>query len=239
MLYKYKAITTLNELDRVIDILQNYRLYFPNYQQLNDPLEGSGGNIMLSGWAGVSILIARDEELEPIEIAKQRYGILSLSETAISPQLWAHYTNNYQGVCLCFRTDGILRGAKKVKYEIDRGRVFAEGEKSIKAAVKRNLLYKQKGWEYEQEWRCILETDDLNRFRRFEKEELQGIIIGNNLSDTVKDILIRSLDNHIRALVAKPGYQTFRINILPWGYDIPGDGRSPDYITSIPDYLGV
>ncbi|MBE6119215.1 MAG: DUF2971 domain-containing protein [Erysipelotrichaceae bacterium] len=36
-------------------------------------------------------------------------GIVSLTDTYNSPLLWAHYANDYEGVCLCFSTKkGIL-----------------------------------------------------------------------------------------------------------------------------------
>ena len=110
-------------MERFLDIIKNNRIYYPTYKQLNDPLEGAGFNINIPGWAGIGIHRAADVELPPIEELKMEYGILSLSDCANSPQLWAHYANNYKGVCLCLKTDGLLSNAKKVSYSDNRDEV--------------------------------------------------------------------------------------------------------------------
>ena len=87
-------------------------------------LERAGLKINIPGWAGISIHRAADVELPPIEELKMEYRILSLSDCAISPQLWAHYANNYKGVCLCLKTDGLLSNAKKISYSDNRNKLM-------------------------------------------------------------------------------------------------------------------
>ena len=69
-LYKYKAISSITDLSRVLAIIRDSSIYMPTYDQLNDPLEGAGYNISMPGWAGASILEAADMELPPVEDMK-------------------------------------------------------------------------------------------------------------------------------------------------------------------------
>ena len=115
-LYKYKAINTITDLSRVLSIINDNEIYMPTYDQLNDPLEGAGYNINITGWAGMSILSAADMELTPIEEMKKCFRILSFSSDPVSPQLWAHYANNYNGICLCFSREGVFKEAKYIGF---------------------------------------------------------------------------------------------------------------------------
>ena len=48
-LFKYKSISSLEDVERFLDIIKNNRIYYPTYKQLNDPLEGAGFNINIPG----------------------------------------------------------------------------------------------------------------------------------------------------------------------------------------------
>ncbi len=39
-IYKYKSVDNIQNLEHTLDIIKNNRLYLPNRNQLNDPLEG-------------------------------------------------------------------------------------------------------------------------------------------------------------------------------------------------------
>ena len=73
-LFKYKSISSLEDVERFLDIIRNNRIYYPTYKQLNDPLEGAGFNINIPGWAGISIHRAADVELPLIEKEKMGDG---------------------------------------------------------------------------------------------------------------------------------------------------------------------
>ena len=236
-LFKYKSISSIEDVERLLDIIKNSRIYYPTYKQLNDPLEGAGFNIDIPGWAGISIIRAADLELEPIEKIKLDYGILSLSESPNSPQLWAHYANNYKGVCLCLRTDGLLKNVKKVSYRDERDISMAFDKTAMRKAVLENLFIKQGDWSYEQEWRDIRRIRKKDQFFSFNRNELAGVIIGDSLNELVKNMLIKELPSNTKAMKAIPGYQSFRINIFPFDYETKFDGSNQDYIEDLTAYL--
>ena len=59
-LFKYKSISSLEDVERFLDIIKNNRIYYPTYKQLNDPLEGAEYNTNNPGWAGIGIHRATD-----------------------------------------------------------------------------------------------------------------------------------------------------------------------------------
>ena len=75
-LFKYKSISSLEDVERFLDIIKNNRIYYATYKQLNDPLEEAGFNINIPGWAGIGIHRAADVELAAIEEVMIEYGII-------------------------------------------------------------------------------------------------------------------------------------------------------------------
>ena len=49
ILFKYLPISTREQLAYRLDTFENNHIFFPNYSQLNDPLEGSGYDFEISG----------------------------------------------------------------------------------------------------------------------------------------------------------------------------------------------
>ena len=130
-IYKYKGISSTTDLIRLLDIINNNRIYLPTSNQLNDPLEGQMISISTDGYAGHSMSLAADEEDMFIRNIKEEYKILSLSERWNNPQLWAHYANCYKGVCLCFSTKGVFGKIEKVEYCEEREYEYTRSDKVL------------------------------------------------------------------------------------------------------------
>lgn len=235
-LYKYKAINSITDLSRILSIINEHKIYMPTYDELNDPLEGAGYNISVPGWAGISIQEAADLELSPIEETKKLFRILSLSSDPVSPQLWAHYSNNYNGICLGFSTARVFKEADKVRYwQKRRRRAFTA--RDLEEAVRDGFYYKQKEWGYEKEWRIVGRMEREEKFLRFAPNDLVAIIIGNKTPEDIAQIIVNAVDSHVRVYKAVPGYQTAGIHLLKWGYQVPLNGTPIEYVTSIEDDL--
>ena len=58
ILFKYKPISSVDQLARIIDSINNNQIFFPDYKKLNDPLESSGYVIELSGYMGKGLILA-------------------------------------------------------------------------------------------------------------------------------------------------------------------------------------
>lgn len=237
-LYKYKAINTITDLSRVLSIIRESKIYMPTYDQLNDPLEGAGYNINIPGWAGISILSAADMELTPIEEMKKCFRILSLSTDPVSPQLWAHYANNYHGICLCFSRKGVFKEARRVQYKKKKGKKV-DTTKDLEEAVYKGFFYKQKDWGYEKEWRIAGRMEGGKEYLQFAPKDMEAVIIGKNTPIDIAQIIVNSLRRYVRVFKAVPGYQTASIHLLNWGYEVPLDGSPIQYVTSIEEELSM
>lgn len=240
ILYKYLRMDSINDLDRLFDIVENNHIYFPRFFKLNDPLEGAGGNIEISPSAGMSLHIAADQDFSVIENKKSVYKILSLTENPVSPQMWAHYASNYKGICLCFSTETVFGKAKKVTYINDKPIIKAYEESELNQAVYNNFFYKECGWNYEAEWRIVCEekekTDD---FFSFNDDDFKGMILGYHMPERIQEILVSHMRNKVKVIKAVPGYQNPKINLLPWNYkqEYNGERISDYYIKDICSYL--
>ena len=62
LLFKFKDTTRGNSLNRIDEIISEHILFFPDRNKLNDPFEGLTNPVSISGYAGMSIAQAADEE---------------------------------------------------------------------------------------------------------------------------------------------------------------------------------
>lgn len=176
-LYKYRSLTNK---DYILDIINNHRLYFPTRSELNDPLEGVIQPIHFHTMGSTFFL--ENGYLQPeFSMMLEEYRILSLTQAWNNMQMWAHYANNYNGICITFKFTEIFEDAKEVKYKSKKLRPIMEeditSEKIRDAIIGRNLLYKSKNWEYEHEYRIIKKTSE--QYFYFPQNCIEEIIFGN------------------------------------------------------------
>ncbi len=238
LLYKFKMYDNKpNHKKYVKEILLENKLYLSPHSKLNDPLEGAGHNINIKGWAGMSIPYYADEELGPIEQIKEQYRILSLSEEASSPLLWAYYADNYKGVCFCFSTNGSLGAAKRIKYS----RYYKEKHPSSDFQLDKDVYYsffqKQTEWKYEKEWRIVKLRKEEKDYLYFDSKELVGIIIGDKMDEKLQRELRKLTPNHVKILRTKIGYQKPAVKFLPIDYEYEYDGSPIMYVDNLEKYL--
>lgn len=156
-LYKYVS------LNRVVDILDNGRLYLNDGSNFNDPFEIAVGD-------------KKTHRISHIE----GLHILSLTNSYRNKLIWSHYTDSHRGVCLtikvpshlvypvCYSTkrvyedsniDDIISSSTRVsKKSVDKG--FSPLSRNKKIAY-----IKDKKWKYEKEYRIV-----------FDKSEEAGLI---------------------------------------------------------------
>ena len=221
-IYKYKRISSTEDLVRLMDIINYNRIYLPTYRELNDPLEGQIISIETDHYMGSSILSAADEEDSIISDCKKNFRILSLSEEWNNPQLWAHYANNYEGICMCFATGGVFGKSRKVNYCLEREDKYTECGSEIEKLVRKSFYKKSIGWNYEKEWRIV--TKSPNKYMKFQEEDFCGLILGHNLSEEVCDFIKDNLKRELLLMKTKVGYRTYKINALRLNYKYDYNG---------------
>ena len=241
MIYKYRPLTTRNDIIRYFDILKKNRLFFPTSTQLNDPFEGMlcPNNFYV---AGTGMFLAADEIYPDLEKYKDNTRVLSLSEDCFSPQLWAYYCNDYQGIVLCFYTDKSFKNIKKVQY-VDSSYDLGYGDEELSGEVLYNalansLLFKTSSWKYEFEWR-IIEKDNSNMYFNFGKNELAAIIIGHKTDSETVSFIRDTLPSDFPLFKTHPGTLSGNVHILPIDYEIQYDGSKPDFIDTNDELIDV
>lgn len=126
---------------------------------------------------------------------------------------------------------------KKVLYSDNRVETDAFEDDIMRQAVLDNLYIKQLDWAYEHEWRDIRKIENGEQFISFGCDELAGVIFGKSLLGPVGDMLVKEIPDGVKVIKAIPGYQTFRINLFPYDYEIEYDGSEPGYIRNLEKYL--
>ncbi len=222
IIYKYKQLSSTEDLVRLMDILNHNRIYLPTYNQLNDPLEGQIINIETHGYAGYSMSLAADEEDQYIKAHKDAFRILSLSEEWNNPQLWAHYAGGYKGVCLCFSTQGVFGRINKIEYCKKREDEFTETEGGMDRLIKKSFYKKAIGWSYEKEWRIV--SKSTKEHLKFQERDLLGIIIGHELKKDVCDFIMENTNRDLLWMKTVVGYRSFNIHAVRPNYKYDYNG---------------
>ena len=216
--YKYKSIRDLIDLDRILDIINNKRIYMPSFDELNDPFESYLVNFDLS-YTGSSITSAAGERPAFIDEIFKPYGILSLTDNCKNQVMWASYSNMYKGICLGFEN---LPKVKPIKYiEKNHSIPTLDSENKIKDKdIEKILMSKYNNWKYEQEYRLLSK----DKFYNIEKN-LKLIIIGHRIDEHIKEMLYREcINNNIEVYTTYIDYIRNRIIIKKYPFNIEYNG---------------
>lgn len=216
--YKYKAIRDLIDLDRILDIINNKRIYMPSFDELNDPFESYLVNFDLS-YAGASISNAAGERPAFIDEIFKPYGILALTDNCKNQVMWASYSNMYKGICLGFKD---LPNVKPINYieqtnsipKLDSDNIIDDKD------IENILMSKYNNWKYEQEYRLLSK----DKFYNIENN-LKLIIIGHRIDNHIKEMLYREcINNNIEVYTTYIDYIRNRIIIKKYPFNIEYNG---------------
>jgi len=200
LVFKYKALDTVEDLRRIIEIFTKYRIYMPNYKKLNDPLEGTNSKLL-----GI--------EQEQLDTIREKWQILSLSADCLLPTLWAYYSGNYTGVCLGFKTHNSFDEIKKVSY-INRQLSWTS---DLDVSMEQDLQKKSEFWKHENEWRlvrsAIYDKDDQNKMINshfeFKPDDIRYVLVGYLVKEEIISIIKTYMPTCAQLLIVKPAKEKF------------------------------
>jgi hypothetical protein len=233
ILFKYKAIETIEQLSHVLEILDDNKLYLAKCSELNDPFEGV-----------INFIIENDKKDNDIDkkLNKERdkYRICSLSKDCFSKLMWSHYSDSFKGVCIGFYSyanNSFFQRAEEVSYRND---CFWSTDFG---GIRASLTNKSKDWEYEQEERIITEYDENkyfkfdnneNKYFEFDNKDVACLIVGSRIEPLVKNILIGYCEKN-----CIPVFETkFDINKSDLLYiESKSDSKSFNKVDEITKYL--
>ena len=216
--YKYKSIRDLIELDRILDIINNKKIYMPSFDELNDPFESYLVNFKLSH-AGSNIIESAGERPAIIDEIFKPYGILSLTDNCRNQAMWASYSNMYKGICLGFEK---LPKVKPIKYiKQDKKIPELNIDEITTKDIEQILMSKYNNWKYEKEYRMISKEKYYNI-----KKNLKLIIIGHRIEPNIKEMLYREcINNNIEVYTTYIDYIKNKIIIKKYPFDVTYNGK--------------
>lgn len=176
---KYKPFVNLKDLEYTIDILKNNRFHLSSINKLNDVFECPLVGLQLA--VAGSGIYASQGQLDPsIEEKIDKYRILSLTEDYLHEIMWAHYTSNYNGMCIVVRNNPYFEECRKVNYtknEINPELI----EENLDEIIYDSMFVKNSGWKYEKEYRVVKDAD-YGKYFYFGQNQIECIIIGHKIN---------------------------------------------------------
>lgn len=151
-LYKYVS------LNRVVDILDNHRLYLSDGKNFNDPFE-------------ITVTDKKNCKVRHIE----GLHILSLTNSFRNKLIWSHYTDSHKGVCLTVQVPNhlvypICYSTERIYEDSDINNIISSSTRITKKSVdkdfsplsknKKMAYIKDKKWLYEKEYRIVFDKED-------------------------------------------------------------------------------
>lgn len=151
-LYRYRPLGTF---DQEMDAIEHGYLYCTTSRNLNDPMEGRFA----------SSRKFRSSENYPddksaIITQKDQIGICSFSEVYDHEVMWAHYAEQFKGICVAYKFSNLLKHlAGNITftrmYYSEKTPTVRSGNKQPDELAKMVLSYKNYRWLYEREWRMF------------------------------------------------------------------------------------
>lgn len=192
-LYRYRDVSSADLLIRELDAIAKAYLWFSQYRELNDPMEGFYG---VSPWLARQTTFNRlsDEILNH----KRAIGLCCFSDTHDNELMWAHYAGNYSGICVAYSSRQLREGlddrvhVARVSYGVREPRIGRDNQDSPEQAARTILSHKKACWEYEREWRMLTGPDAMQIPGRLEiasKSSVKGVYVGNRMDDDIRATL--------------------------------------------------
>ena len=151
-LYRYRS---LRALDREMEAIEDGYLFCAAYRTLNDPMEGLFSS---------SKLLRESDDYRTIRDSirdnKSQIGMCSFSEVHDHELMWAHYADQFRGICIAYN---FLKLREGLADDVTFARMFYnETVPTIRLSdeepgelAKMVLSYKNHRWLYEREWRMF------------------------------------------------------------------------------------
>jgi hypothetical protein len=165
-LYKYRG---LSNLQFALDILVNGRMHAAQFQNLNDPMEGS----YLFEPGSIS-----DGYVKQLYDQKTQWRILSLSATSNNMLMWSYYAEAHSGFAIGVQIADSRAQVEPVDYVTDLAIELGHAD-----VAKRILCRKLLPWKHEEERRVFIKNAS------FVKVKILEIVFGISTPADKKELL--------------------------------------------------
>jgi len=185
-LYRYRSLKS--GVAREIGSIKQGYLYCSRFREMNDPMEGL--------FRTSSRLKGRQTNRSEIYAAALDLGLASFTEMNASELMWAHYANNYAGICVGYQANRLMRGLGenvsliRMAYGDRPPRVSTRDAREPKKAAKKILAHKKDNWAYEREWRVL---GDCGRVEYGSQNCVSRIYLGARITSEHRRTLVQEL----------------------------------------------
>ena len=197
-LYRYRS---LEKFDRELEAIEERYLYCAAFESLNDPMEGlfsTSRNLRESQKHRAIRASIRDN--------KAQIGMCSFSEVHNHELMWAHYADQFRGICISYSLSKLLNSLPP---NVNFVRMFYnETEPTLHRTskdpgqlAKMVLSYKNYRWLYEREWRMFA---PLGKAHYEDAASVTRVYLGSRIKDGNRNRII----NHLKQLNIKVSEMT-------------------------------
>jgi hypothetical protein len=192
-LYRYRALTRReNAVEQEICSIRDRFIYCSDFSRMNDPMEG----FYVSSAELRSDPIYR-EAVQKIKYRKLDFGLACFSETHENVLMWAHYADNYSGICIEYSSVDLIAGLPREASIVRMAYVDDVPEISPTEATNEGdaaayiLSQKKSNWAYEREWRVLAHKEEVTVGL---KQPVTAIYLGVHISNEHRHRILTRLN---------------------------------------------
>lgn len=152
-LYRYRPLGQKTE--RELRALQDGYIFCPAFSEMNDPMEGV--HRLSTRFAENA---SGEKSRTRIQSALENMGIASMSEVSDHEPMWAHYADQFKGMCIQYSLNRLLKGLgadiaiTRMMYS-EREPVLLDDKSDSTDRARLCLSSKTVRWASEREWRVF------------------------------------------------------------------------------------
>ncbi len=238
ILYKYRSLSKKHR-DNTKHIIVENTIYFPTFNQFNDPFDCDlhiristdeakvrEKLVKLNPKASskeIERMVQEVSNLDPEERQRNlqqgirnemaKCGIFCLSSVPDNLLMWSHYADSHKGVCVGFKVnDDYLFGCEltKVQYQ-DNYPELSTANDITSGWVSNYLSTKSNDWCHEQEYRIVYHSPGTCSYPR---EDLNCVILGAKIEPEMKNAVIdwiRPYAGQVQLFKARLHHSEFKI----------------------------
>jgi hypothetical protein len=187
-LYRYRP---LRKFERELEALEEGYVFCAAYDTLNDPMEG----VFRSSKVFRESDNYRDARRAIVD-NKIQIGMASFSEVHDHELMWAHYADQYRGICISYNftklLDDLGDGVSFVRmYYNEIVPMVRHSSEEPNDVAKMVLSYKNYRWLYEREWRMFATKGKANYP---DKSTVTRVYLGSRIAHDKRRKIIRAME---------------------------------------------
>lgn len=201
--YKYRGIEN-DKLERDISAFQNNQFFAPKFEMLSDPFEANFNENISNTLDLVKNVFSVDsdkakQQLQEIIELKHKLGILSLSKTCYSEQMWDYYASWNRGYCIEYDFHKLKDKTKNFDFSSELEITYTDDIPTLNIEdLKGNLMIKKmygvkkKNYIHEEEIRLIFDNSSL---KSHHESAITGIYFGYQTDDKIIQLFKEKFSN--------------------------------------------